>query len=158
YRRDVCSETRGFDHVNWVTQTRRENFRLPGVVAINLDDVLEQDQTMLADVVEPSEKRTDKRRARLCGQDCLRCRKTERDVHLNALIGELTGGFEALACQWTFDDHVWSNLRILLSFANPPVLVLARHFGRNRSLHDFANCSNVLFEVDAAFFCDERRI
>src|SRR5688572_5514870 len=39
---DVGTQTCGFDHVNRMAQARREHFRLPRVVLINLDDALQQ--------------------------------------------------------------------------------------------------------------------
>jgi hypothetical protein len=83
--------------VNRVAQTRSEHLRLPTVVLINLNDVLQQDQTVFANVIETPEKRTDKRRARLRRENRLRCRETKRDVYFDSFVRQLTCGFEAIA-------------------------------------------------------------
>src|SRR6185295_1028600 len=55
-RRDVGAHTRRFDHVNRMAQARREYFRLPTVVVIDLDDGLQQLESILTNVVEPADK------------------------------------------------------------------------------------------------------
>src|SRR4030095_15314640 len=61
HRRDVCAHARSFDHVNRMAQTRSKHLRLPTIVLIDLDDVLQQDETVLTDIVQPAEKRADER-------------------------------------------------------------------------------------------------
>src|SRR6185369_11817525 len=84
---DVGTQTSRFDHVNRMTHARREHLSLPGVVAIDLDDVLQEDKPILADVVETADEGTDERRPRFGSDDRLCRREAERDVHANALIG-----------------------------------------------------------------------
>src|SRR6185369_3027456 len=103
HRGDVCAHACGLDHVNRVAQTRGEHLSVPTVVLINLNDVLQQDQTVFADVVETSEERTDKRCTRLRRKDRLRCRETKRDVYFDSFVRQLTCGFEAVARQRTLN-------------------------------------------------------
>src|SRR6185369_4220644 len=158
YRRDVCAYACGFDHVNRMPETGGQYFGFPGVVPVNLNDAFQQQQTVFTDVIETTEKRADKRSARLCGKYCLRRRETERDVYFNAFVGQLACRFQALARQRAFDDDVWSDLRILASFAKHAVFLQARHFRGDGALHDLADRGDVLFEVDTAFLRDQRGI
>src|SRR6185369_17573328 len=59
HRRNVCAHPSRLDHMNRVPQTRSENFSLPRIVLVNLNDVLQQQQSVLADVVETAQKRAD---------------------------------------------------------------------------------------------------
>src|SRR5215213_5673541 len=86
HRGDVSSKPRSFDYVNRMAQARRQNFRFPIVVLIDLDDVLQQDQSVLADIVETAEKRTDKSGAGFCREDCLGRREAQRDVDANTFV------------------------------------------------------------------------
>src|ERR1051325_1873793 len=71
-RRDVGAYSRCFDHVNGISQTRRQNFGFPRVVLIDLDDALQQFETVLADVIEPAEKRADERSTRRASRQTAR--------------------------------------------------------------------------------------
>src|SRR5688500_12143534 len=84
--RNVCAETCRFNHVNRMAQARCENFRLPTVVLINLNDVLKQVEAVLADVVQAAKERTDKRCSSLGCNDRLRSRKTESDVYPDSFV------------------------------------------------------------------------
>src|SRR6185295_19454273 len=117
-----------------------------------------QDEPVFADVVETSEKWTNERRARLCRENRLRCRETKCDVYFDSFIRQLACGFETIASQRALDHDIRRDLRILTSFTNHAVFVLARHFSRDRSLNDLADRGDVLFEVDTTFLRDECRI
>ena len=134
-----------------MTQACGENFGLPRVVLINLDDVLKQQQSVLTDVVQPAEKRADECCAGFRRQDCLRRRETECDVHLDSFVGQLARRFQTVACQRTFDHDIRRDLRVFQSFTDHAVFVLAGNFRRDWSLNDFADRGDVLLEVDVAF-------
>ena len=70
--RDVRAHARGFDDVNRMTQTGREYFGLPVILIVNLDDFLEQAQTIVANVVQPTQKGTDEGGAGFGRANCLR--------------------------------------------------------------------------------------
>src|SRR5437868_5134096 len=59
HRGDIRPDTCRFDDVNRTPNAGREHFRLPFVVAVDFDDLGEQLETVLPDVIEPTEERTD---------------------------------------------------------------------------------------------------
>ncbi len=73
--RYVSAHSRCFDHVYRMTHACRQNFSFPIVVPVDLNDVLEQQQTVFSDVVEPAKERADERSARFGCHDGLRCGK-----------------------------------------------------------------------------------
>src|SRR6266446_5990148 len=84
HSRDVCAHTGGFDRMNRVTNTRGENLSRPGVVCVNLNDVTQQHEAVFTNIIEPAEKRTDKRGTRLRRQDSLGRRKAKCHINLDA--------------------------------------------------------------------------
>src|SRR6202008_4546951 len=71
---------------------------------------------------------------------------------------QFTCGFETIPCQWTFDNDIRRDLRILTSFTNHALQILAGYFSRDGSLNDFTNRGDVLLEVYIAFLCNKRWI
>ena len=71
HRRDVGTHASGFDHVNWMTQARGKNFSLPGVVVIDLDNLLQQDEAILTNVVQSPQEWADKRSSSFGGENRL---------------------------------------------------------------------------------------
>src|ERR1051325_2354858 len=139
-------------------ETRGQYFGFPRVVPVDLDDAFQQQQTVLSDVIETAEKRADERRTRLRGKYRLRRRETERDVYFNTLVRQLACSLQAITRQRAFDDNVRRDFRVLASFTKHAVFVLARPFGRDRPLNDFADCGDVLLEINATFLRDQSRI
>src|SRR6266508_2422800 len=74
--RDVRAHSRRFDHVYGMAHARSQYFSFPIVVPVDLDDVLEQQQAVFSDIVEPAQERADERSAGFCRHDGLGCRKT----------------------------------------------------------------------------------
>mgnify|MGYP003694631273 CR=1 FL=1 len=57
---NVGSHTRRFDYMNRATDAGGEHLCFPIIVLIYLDDILQQDQPIFADVIQTTEKGTDK--------------------------------------------------------------------------------------------------
>src|SRR5437870_4551141 len=57
---DIRAQSCRLDHVNRMAQASGQHFRLPTIVVVNLNDFLEQSQTVVADVVQATKERTDK--------------------------------------------------------------------------------------------------
>lgn len=54
HRPDIRAHTCGFDHVDRVTQACSQDLGFSLVVLIDLDDVLQQDESVFADVIQPA--------------------------------------------------------------------------------------------------------
>src|SRR5438309_4181946 len=144
--------------MNGMAETRGQHLCLPAIVLINLDDVLEQQQSVFADVIEASEKRTDKTSPGFCRQNSLRRGKTERHVNLDSFIIQDACGLQTGASQGTLDHNIGRNLRILSPFTQHTLSVLAGAFGGHRSLDDFTNRGDMLLEIYVALFGNQGRI
>src|SRR5215213_5802750 len=86
YCSNVCAETCRFDHVNRMAQACGENFGLPTVVLVNLDDVLEEVEPVLADVVQAAQEWADKRCSGFRCKDCLRSGEAQSDVYFDSFV------------------------------------------------------------------------
>src|SRR4051812_17832926 len=84
HRRDIRSQARGFDDVQWMANARRQHLRPPLVVAIDFDNLGEHPEPALSGIVEAAHEWADVGGARLRRQDRLRGGKAERDVDLDA--------------------------------------------------------------------------
>src|SRR6185503_17484272 len=110
----------------------------------------------LANVIEPPEERTYERGAGFGGHDRLRSREAKRDVDLNALLRQRARSLQAGSRQRALDNNVRRNLRIFVTFPDHAFGVFAGALGRYRPTYDLANRRDVFFEIDIAFFGDQR--
>src|ERR1044072_6228302 len=83
---NVGAHACGFDHMYGMADARCQDFRFPFVVSVDVDDVLQQQQAVFADVVEPAKKGTNERRTGLGGHDRLRGREAKRHVYFDAFV------------------------------------------------------------------------
>src|SRR5262245_25180184 len=122
HRRDVGAQAGRFDHMNRIPQTRSEHFSLPVVVLIDLDNVAQQDQSVLSDIVESAQEGRDEGSPGFGCQDGLRSRETESDIYLDSLMIQLARRLEAVFGERTFHHYIRCDLRVLQPFAHHPVL------------------------------------
>ena len=138
--------------MNRMAQTRGQDLGFPFIVVVNLDNLLEQSQAVVADVVQPTEEGTDKGRACLRRANRLGRGEAERHVHLDSFVVQDFSCFQAVDGEWALDDHVWRNLHVLAPLLHHLVSLIAGRFSRDRARNDLTNLGDVLFEINVSFF------
>ena len=63
YRRDIRAHAGRFDYVNRMSHAGRQHFRFPFVVSIDFDNILQQQQPVFTNIIEPAKERTNERGA-----------------------------------------------------------------------------------------------
>src|SRR6185503_3321191 len=86
---DVSTHACSFNGMNRVANTCCQHLCLPTVVAIDLNDVTQQQQPILANIIQPPEEGTNERGSGLRREDCLRCGKAKRNVDFDPFAVEL---------------------------------------------------------------------
>src|SRR5678815_4195431 len=83
--RDVRADPRGFDHVQRMTDARREYLCFELIIVEDLANLLDQPHPVVPDVVQSTQERTDKARTRLGGHQRLRSIEDKRLIDANTL-------------------------------------------------------------------------
>src|SRR5207253_11504526 len=138
--------------MNRMAQTSGENFSLPTIVPVDLDDVRQELEPVLSNVVEAAEKRTDERGAGFCRAHSLRRGKAKRHVHFDSFVVQDPRRFQPVGRERTLDDDVGCDLYELATLFEHFVLFGSRNLSRNGTGNNFANLGNVLLEIDITFF------
>src|SRR5260370_27539693 len=95
-----------------VTEARGQDFSLPTIVVIDLDNFFEQTQAVITDVVQPTKKGTNEGRSRFRRADRLRRRDAKRHVNFVSFLIENARGFQTISRDRTFDDDVGPALNL----------------------------------------------
>ena len=156
-RADVGAHLRGLDDVNRMARAGDEHFGLERIVPVDLDDFLDEVHAGLADIVEAADERADHRRAGLRGEQRLRGREHERDVHLEAFARQRLARAHAVSRERHLDDDVLVDRGEVAAFAKHPLPVGGEHFGADGALHDAADLLHRL-AIIAGLLRHQRRV
>lgn len=85
---DIGAGFGNFDEVERATDGGGEDFGFEVVVVIDLSDVVDEVDSVAADVIETAEEWTDEKCTGLGGEECLEWLEAERQVGADALRGE----------------------------------------------------------------------
>src|SRR2546423_13864836 len=156
---DVGANHRRFDDVPRMTDGRGEDFRLDAVIVEDDTRLADDVHPFLADIIEPSNERTDVRRACLGGDEALHTREAQRDVGADPFAGEPADGNYSVLEHRDLDDDVVGDLRERLAFVDHRVGVHGDDFGRYGSLNEGANLFQYVARIEiAGLFRQQRRI
>ena len=108
---DVRTDHRRLDDVAWVTDGRSQDLGLDAVIIEDDARFANDVHAFLADIIQPSDERTDVRRARFGGDEALHAREAQRDVGADSLGGEPAHGDHPVLEHRDFDDDVVGDLR-----------------------------------------------
>src|SRR5687768_16260772 len=82
----VRSHSRGLYDVDGVAYARRQHLSFPAIISVDLNYLRQQFESVLAYVIETSDKRADVGGSRLGSQDRLRRREAERYIYFGPLV------------------------------------------------------------------------
>ena len=138
-RADVGAHAGRRHHVHRVPGARHEHLGLERVVPVDLDNLLDELHAVGGDVVEPADERAHEGGAGLGGEQRLRRREHQRDVHLDALGAQRLARLHARLAEGDLDHHVRVDGRQITPLANHPLDVGGDDFGADRALDDLAD-------------------
>ena len=147
----------GLDHVGGIAQRRRQNLGIEAVVLVDEDNVADQVHAVPTDVVEASYEGADEVRAGFGGEQRLRRREAQRDVHADTLAAENGAGANAIARQRHFHHYVLVNGRELAPFHQHLVGIGRDHFSADIAVDEAANFADLFFHR-RAFLRDQRGV
>ena len=101
---------------------------------------------VLADIVQPADKRTNKIGAGLGGHDRLRRRKDEGDVDPNPFVAECFRGFQTFLGHRTLHHDVRVKLRKVAAFFNHSCRIRTHRFRTDGTIDDRADLQELLLE------------
>src|SRR6185437_1052901 len=151
---NVGAHARSFDHVDRMTHAGCKHFCFPIVVSVDLNNVLQQQQAILADIIKPAQERTDERSSGFCRQNRLGGREAKRDVDLYSLVRQLVCRFQTFASQRALDHDIGYNRRVVTPLANHPFGVFTGALSRDWAAHNLTDSRDMFFEIDVTFFGD----
>src|SRR3989344_157621 len=102
--------------MHWVPNACNKNLSLELVILKYLMNLANQAHSILASIVQSSNKWTDIFCSSLCSQYCLVCRKHQGNIDWNSFCCKTLASFESIWCHWTLDNNIISILAQSSSF------------------------------------------
>ena len=143
----------GFNDMHRVADTGDQHLRFElGVVVVDGDNILNQRQAIRAHIIEAANEGGDECGPCFGGEQGLRGRETERDIHHDAVAGEVFAGLEAGQGERHFDGDVLGDLGQLFALAHHAIKIGGDHLGGDGAMGDLADLGDGFLEVTAGFF------